>query len=249
MNFTTFEKVCEFSKGILSYTDSPLGKRKLIFDDFVQEHGPAFMLQFTYTNEFCEDKIINVDFVSAFKIVDDKLEETAVKLCKLEPFRDELVSTGGYMYTNGNITFTETEMNFIRNVLSKNHVKVYRLLKYILNGHGDDEHLSDLHIRGYSSYKIKATIIYHHYSCKNPDSVEVDQCVLDVLGDLYACRNHPQSLVREYSIPPVPSKEYIHCLKQTTDILKSMQCSEETYTYEQCKTKSVFQQLIEGNNK
>ena len=248
VNADTFEKVCNMSKDTLSYTDFPSSQRKRVFDDYVQEHGPAFQIQFMYSNQIGEDRIIDVDFVSAFKIVDSHIEKNATKWCQLDQFRSELIFTGSYLWVNENITFTETEVNFMKNILSLKHVIVYKILKYLINGHGEDEILAEFNVRGYPSYKIKTTVIYHHYKCKNQNTGDKSQCLLDILDDLYAFKDHPCSLVRETYFPVKASKEFTESLKVTTRLLKQMKMSQDSYNYEQNKIKSVCRQLFDSKN-
>ncbi|XP_060570379.1 uncharacterized protein LOC132728726 [Ruditapes philippinarum] len=147
-------------------------KRELYFDKYLGQHGPAFMSQFIYKNDptskFSTSKIpIHVDLVPAIRYVtsgDTNRDEFNEIVNNVNPksFREEVLKRGDCLRINTVLgyTFTDTELHFIKNVISPKHVKVLKILKFLINGDGDDKILEyDLNLKnenvGYSSYQIK----------------------------------------------------------------------------------------------
>lgn len=188
-------KVTEKKKDYLHYLSSD-GTRKIYFDKYMYAKGPAAKLRFIYESDSGQSKEIFVDLVPAVREHGETLERTVSFMCRLPEFRKEVLRTGSFLFINSvsaNFTFTETEVRFMGNVLSKNHVAVYRILKHLINGHGDDEtlknHLHDKHLgmktyKLYSSYRMKIMMVCHHYVCTNADQKSLGLCVLQILGDM-----------------------------------------------------------------
>ncbi|XP_045178666.2 uncharacterized protein LOC123538550 [Mercenaria mercenaria] len=240
--------------------------RKIEFEKYLEERGPAYKLRFIYSNGSGDQRYIHVDLVPAYKIIDCNTQQWFVKNVKenVEPksFREEILSAGNCLFINGTLAFTEIEKHFMKNVISKKHVKVYRILKYLLNGHSDGEkleedyrhELTEYQIYGridspstsYTSYRIKILMIYHHETCTNTDTEGLGPCVLQVLGQM-----SKYETVREYPkftiTMPNPTKEFSHVLQilnSTITALQSMQTSENSYDYERDKIPSVSGQYL-----
>jgi hypothetical protein len=163
-----------------------VGARKIYFDRYCGKSRPALTMNFIYENESGERKNVNVDVVPAIVIRDENLRQIVDKYCSLAPFREEILQTGTILMAHDSITFTETEVHVMRDLLSQNHKIVYRLLKYLINGN-DEKHgkiLTTSNIKLYSSYMIKTMMIFHHYKCAEPDTEEIGQCLVNVLNDM-----------------------------------------------------------------
>lgn len=92
-----------------------------------------------------------------------------------------------------NISVTETEMRFVRDCLGEKHKKVYKILKYLVNGDFGEELFKYLclwqesQLIGpqlcISSYILKVAVIHHYYECRR-ETVDFTDCVLAVLKNL-----------------------------------------------------------------
>lgn len=245
---TFSQKVKELSEvdtNALIYTASdPKSQRKLYFSEYLRQHGPATWLRFIYESESNRKKEIDVDYVAALHITNrDVLNRVVNELCVLTKFAQETLSVGSCFCIGANFSLTQTEVRIMRTILSENHRKIYRILKYLINGHGDVDKLNNLGSfdKPYSSYMIKTVMIYHHYNCKTLGSVNLGPCILDVLDDL--CRYENTS---EFpSLYKVDYRTKIRCdlclltsLRSLTDYLRSMErLSGSSYDYERDKIK------------
>jgi hypothetical protein len=199
-------------------------------------------MNFIYENESGERKNVNVDVVPAIVIRDENLRQIVDKYCPLEPFREEILQTGTILMAHDSITFTETEVHVMRDVLSQNHKIVYRLLKYLINGN-NEEHgklSSRLDIKLYSSYMIKTMMIFHHYMCVQPNTKKIGQCLVDVLNDM--CKHKKTStfpkLFNQKENFGSNNTKRLHLLKELEkmrDQLLEMQKAVEEYDYKNCK--------------
>ncbi|XP_045195282.2 uncharacterized protein LOC123550881 [Mercenaria mercenaria] len=175
----------------LFYKQNESGSR-IVFGEFVANNGPAVKLKFYYFKHGCNAKELYVDLVPVFKVLDEHLDLKVDKMCSLPEFANAVVNTGSFLITRYSISFTETEVEFIRNRLSPQHIKAYKILKYLINGNNDGERLNnycaprDLDNIHISSYKIKTCMIFHQNVCAN-ESSSVVRCICDVLCDLYTC--------------------------------------------------------------
>ncbi|XP_045179304.2 uncharacterized protein LOC123538946 [Mercenaria mercenaria] len=231
--------------------------RKINFEKFIGEHGPACKMQFIYSNGSGEKIPIYVDLVPVFKIIDSNTLQWFVKdvteYVKPKTFREAILSEEKCLTVNGNLSFTEIEQHFMKNILSKKHVKVTRILKYLLNGNGDGEKLEennklsllDLGIY-YTSYRIKVLMIYHHEVCTNTDTDDLGPCVLQVLKEMSThetLERFPMFIRSVYTLRAFCMLPY---LKFTIATLQSMQMSEDSYDYERDKIKSVSRQYLDS---
>jgi hypothetical protein len=143
-------------------------------------------------------------------------------------------------------TITETETRFVRDILSKAHRKVYRILKYIINGPFCDDLFTYLYysypssLFSISSYVIKIAVIHHHYVCKNVLN-EVGDCVLNLLSyilNAYDQRNARciamHSLLYTNQIEPIIGSGNYHflgnfywCFRAFTQRLASLKSSND----------------------
>ncbi|XP_053391750.1 uncharacterized protein LOC128554502 [Mercenaria mercenaria] len=228
------------------------------------EHGPAYLLRFIYKNGSKRNKYLHVDLVPAFKVLvkKDDTSNQYFKLLdarvKLKAFRECVLKAEHYLSVNSRTSFTETEVYFMKNVLSKTHVKVYRILKILLNGHGDDEKMKKecikRDVRNYhvfSSYLIKTMMIYHHKECTNPDMLDtsgipdIGPCVLQILEEL--CKFDETNRYPNFSGIFRGGDKYcmVPFLQNLADTLKAMQISGAAYEYKRCRMKSMSRQFIE----
>jgi hypothetical protein len=151
----------------------------------------------TYTNNGLPSHELSVDLIPAFNVLDDTLGNRT-GLCSSPGLYKYVVQCGRYLLTRTYFSITETEVYFITKVLSPNHRKVYRILKYLINGHSGDKELLrviDRHvgldvnnIKGLmiSSYRIKTVVIFHHLGCDKPN-LSVGSCLLEILQTLKDC--------------------------------------------------------------
>jgi hypothetical protein len=152
-------------------------------------------------------------------------------------------------------TTTETEKRFVKDILSKPHRKVYRILKYIINGpfgvdlfrYLDDvqdfrSSLSVLIGTGFSisSYVIKNAVIHHHYACKK-DREGIGNCVCEILFNIKAAfKQNSLPVVAMHSLLCSPEnclrigrgnkyflENIYRCLVAFTERLKSLQSSND----------------------
>jgi hypothetical protein len=193
--------------------------------------------------------------VPAIVIRDENLRQIVDRYCSLEPFREEILQTGSILMAHDSITFTETEVHVMRDLLSQNHKIVYRLLKYLINGNNEEYRRvsrgSDRKL--YSSYMIKTMIIFHHYKCAEPDTEEIGQCLVNVLNDM--CIHKEAStfpkLLKQTGNYDKDFTKRLHLLEELVkmrDQLLEMQKAVEVYDYKNYKkemsiTGAYFQRL------
>ena len=163
------------------------GKSSICFEKHLRFHGPTTWLRFIYENESNQKREIDVDFVAAFKIEDRKMLEHAVKeSCALKEFAHQALSFDSCYCIGPNFSFTPTEVHIIKNLLSEGHRKIYRILKYLINGHGDVEKFKKVgkFEKPYSSFQIKTLMIYHHFQCSQSDNKKLGACLLEILDEI-----------------------------------------------------------------
>lgn len=229
------KSVCKKHKRRLKFKESHVGaSRKIYFEKFKTTHGPASWLSFTYKDAVGNFHEIDVDLVPASRIYID--QETHAKniedICVVRPFVQEILSTESILIVRNNFSFTETEVQFMRNTLSRNHAKIYRILKFLINGHGDEKY-TKMFCAGYSSFKIKTIIISHHYKCKNKDTSCLGGCILEVLEEM--CQydeDFPTLVLPEKLVDFLPTLYLRDNLKALTARLKAMQHVKGDYSYE-----------------
>lgn len=180
-------RVIETEKYVYNHGDAE--GRVIYLDGYNKMQGPASQLTFRYvnnTNQIIEMKTLHVDIVPAFRIFDKRLPQRIRQVCNVAGFADEIAMMGRYLITN-EVSFTDTESWFMRKRLPSSHYKVYRLLKYILNGCNDGEKLRNLVPKaGISTYMIKVATIHHYYQCNYPNKTKLkaSDCVIMILEDL-----------------------------------------------------------------
>ncbi|XP_053381525.1 uncharacterized protein LOC128549153 [Mercenaria mercenaria] len=153
------------SNGILNVT------RSIHFDKYVRKHGPASMLRFIYKNRSGEEKYIHVDLSPGQKVFKGAQRGWLLWYSgedfnpKFKSLCTEVVSSKNILLVDTIPSVTEIEVHFMRNILSKKHVKVYRILKFLIHGHGDGEILElyfqtegHSYKKGYSSYLITRAV-------------------------------------------------------------------------------------------
>ncbi|XP_052060848.1 uncharacterized protein LOC127701082 [Mytilus californianus] len=162
------KELSELNKDALLYTaPDPKCARKLYFGKYLRQHGPATWLRFIYESESNRKKEIDVDYVAALHISNrNVLNQVVNESCVLTEFAQETLSVGSCFCIGANFSLTQTEVHIMRNILSEKHRQIYRILKYLINGHGDVDKLDNLgnFDKPYSSYMIKTLMIYHHFN-------------------------------------------------------------------------------------
>lgn len=146
-----------------------------------------------------ESTDIHVDITPAIRVHDKYLPFYVNSLCSVKGFRDEMLKTGSFIVILNETTrlsFTETEVVFMKSCLSSRHKKTNRILKYLANGDNDEDKLREVNecfrlIEDYytsyfriSSYALKLLIINHHYSYRKDNSWTESACVVEVLKSL-----------------------------------------------------------------
>lgn len=137
-------------------------------------------------------KDIYVDLVPGVRVIDPNLTENIEKVCPIVGFREQILETASLQYLwlpYSPTAFCESEVDFMLRILSKEHVKAYRLLKYLINHDISDDYdisLDEclLSLEQYAftipSYVIKTAMIIHHYECPG-DSENIGSCLLGIL--------------------------------------------------------------------
>lgn len=234
----------------LVYRDPNVPGKEIRFEKYVCLYSHSSKLQFMYENQE-KNKIINVDFVLAVRRIDPDLRLKYI--CAHQAFNIEVAHTGSILYVNEKVAFTETEVRFMKHVLSAKHRKAYRILKYLINGHKDGEILENiLRKSGHfgeqiTSHMIKTEMILHHYRCFRTDRV-VSPCVLEILECMkyYDSNNGLPTLTH---FPPVPhffrSVDKLCALENMTDRLQAIQRSNIPYTHENYRVKPIAKSLLE----
>lgn len=247
-------RVCRKKGGALKYGNS-LGQLygpKIWLNEFKEEHGPASWLLFTYQDKLGQAHEINVDLVPACKLyLDPEINTKNVEdICEIKPFVQEIWSTMSILIVKNNFSFTETEVDFMTMTLSENHKKVYRIIKFLINGHGDEQYVPQF-VTGYSSYKIKTKIVSHHYDCRNSDTSGLGNCLLDVLEDMSSHRDEFPTLVMPEKIEVFfPELDLQDDLKALISRLRAMQNETSDYEYNRDRIdKSVSKQYYDRNKK
>jgi hypothetical protein len=182
---------------------------EIYFDKYVTARGPASTLQFIYSRQHYENVKIHVDITPAVRMQNvkdhikketllfkDWYEEIIRRNCCLAVYVQD--SDQAFHKGTARITVTEFEIHLMKNVISSKHLKIYKLLKYFINGKDDNEKLklmceiitefsfSDKHSKtmcSISSYVIKTFLFRHHYNCSKKDD-KLAGCLLDILEDI-----------------------------------------------------------------
>lgn len=193
--------------GSLMYKDCEIGD--VFFENYEGQSDIAAQFQFAFIRNiryYKEGKrlkrTIRVNLIPGILVQDPNLQDNIAELCPIPGFRREILETSSSRYLllpNSFTAFCESEVHFMNHVLSEKHVKVYRLLKYVINGNRSGEELeaacksSKHHIMcSIPSYAVKTAMIRHHYLCAD-DSKNVGACVLDVLHMFEQCYSYPVS--------------------------------------------------------
>lgn len=201
--------------------------------DMLKRKGPAALLSFSYKSDVLHSgRLVSVDLVPAVRVIPADLPRDINKVCLLEPFGREIVLTYSLLVAGGRCSITETELRFIRDILSENHKKVYRILKFLINGNTDCD-IPTYQVKGYTSYMIKTLIIHHHYQCLNSDARVIGPCILQILDTMYQYRD-TKSFPRLLDFPScykvynfIPQ----HYIKSLGNHLRSLKSSETVYNY------------------
>ncbi|XP_053392782.1 uncharacterized protein LOC128555196 [Mercenaria mercenaria] len=181
------------------------GSLSLSFHGFLGCQGPAETYRFCFKKGDVEETI-TVDISTALRyIYTTEIHEHQNIVQESKVFRPEfykaildtksflLLDFGNERSINSHKTLplkvcvTETELTFFKHNLSEKHKKVYKILKYLINGNFGSNLLRGINTFFsicISSYSIKTAVLYHHFKCKNESST-VSDCVLEILKDLH----------------------------------------------------------------
>lgn len=227
--------------------------KKILLSCGMQFNGPALTLKFVYTNGKEKERTINVDLVLAMWIQESFAHETltndgTLERCKkLKTFYENVRMTDMCLYTFRGSSLAHLEKEFLKNTFSREHVKVYRILKYLINGHGDGEKLkkelvfntgSDI----YSSYHIKLMMIYHHDVCEYSQLTdEVGPCVLQVLNEM---KQYTRTNIPGYKGGGFRCFVLLPYLEQLIQKLTTMSTSNVVANCEEFKPESISGQFL-----
>jgi hypothetical protein len=168
----------------------------------VERVGPACKLCFTLSKKvpgIFENEIVNiyVDVTPAIRVKDKYLPLYVDTICSIKDFSGEILKIGSFIVVekySTRLSFTETELSFMKNCLSARHRKAYRILKYLVNVDVKGETILPKHVYGrdfyrpvfkLSSYLIKILMIQHHFRCKKNENIwRESACILDIFKDL-----------------------------------------------------------------
>ena len=156
----------------------------------IKANGPACKLTFIYINDSGKHITINVDLVPACIVTGGSVNISCDS--KVQYIKSSLLCAEGCYYIGGRPSISDIELPFVREVLSEKHIKLYRVLKFLINGRKDSEYLRNYMLtfgngrgKGYSSYMIKTMMFFHHYDCISaPESGSINHCLLQVLQDM-----------------------------------------------------------------
>lgn len=239
-NIKTFE-----TQGLV-YRTSDKDAREVRFEQYLERRDYSSRLQCAYKNIEGEEERIFVDIATGFRVT-ETLEDDTDHRCPLPGFAKEQFDNKSIVVVGGMVHFTEKEVHFMRKVLSKKHVKVYRIMKYLINGNGDYDELRKLLSTSswptlISTYIIKLQMIYHHYECEHTEKDALAPCILNMLEQLQATSS--SVFVRNLSdVPNRPRllkdehrKELLHGLRTSlVDIRESIL----PYAYDQYRVTPI----------
>ena len=195
------------NSGRLIHSDKEVGD--IFYESFNGRDGTAFKLKFTFIRSMQHyrrrqktrlKKTISVSLIPGIRVNDPNLEHHIDHMCaiqQLKPCVLECASSGYFLLPDCFVSFADSEINFMRNILSGKHVKVYMLLKHLING--NDTRLELLETCSQSrhhitcaipSSAIKTAMVSHHYSCTDASTL-TSPCVMAVLDMLLASFQFP----------------------------------------------------------
>ncbi|XP_053401642.1 uncharacterized protein LOC128557694 [Mercenaria mercenaria] len=234
----------------------------------MSSHGPAAKIILCY-KEGSKEQLISVDIATAIRFVYTRDIHNVRNITKEDDvfhseFHKEILKTGSFLlldsqfclsYPGGDCigpfgtSITETEVYFMQNIVSAKHRRVYRLLKYLINGNFSDKLLklskSKCHL-SIASYNIKTALIYHHYQCQD-GSMAVSDCVLDILN--YFCNKiSPNKTTEDTPILPDSKYEVFPDRLCTFDLTRKEPSEYDASSYRRFSTTMLFFQgpLIRG---
>ncbi|KAL4229351.1 hypothetical protein ACF0H5_012390 [Mactra antiquata] len=239
-------------------------RRTVIFDKYVIIDEKASKLRFLYKNEYGLCRYIHVQIIPAFRVYEPSCMRKTDEICSSPFVPTEVSKTGSVCVVSGLVWFTETEVNFMRNVLSKRHLKVYKVVKYLI---GDKKYADAIYDKLVetglwqyntgivTSYMIKTGMINHHYSCKHKESDGESGCILDMLTYLANIKSDQniQLLTDVVHTPNFFRSEERYCkLRDMISTFQMLRNSRDQYVYENCCVTPLNKSLLQyfqGNAK
>lgn len=182
--------------GSLMYRNEDIGD--VFFEKYEGQSDIAAEFQFAFIRDVrfyrkgkALKRTIRVNLIPGILVIDPNLQDNIETLCPIPGFRKEVLETSpdGYLLLPNSFTaFCESEVHFMNHVLSRRHVAVYRVLKYLLHGQKSGEELEEACKKSkhqimcsIPSYAIKTAMIRHHYDCRD-GSDKLGACALAVLN-------------------------------------------------------------------
>ncbi|XP_045161709.2 uncharacterized protein LOC123526560 [Mercenaria mercenaria] len=233
------------------------GFRSIVFDKYVIIDEKASKLRFIYQNEFGHATYINVNIIPAFRVYETPGLRENDEICKSPFVSTEVARTGSVLIVSGLVWFSQSEVDFMNNVLSKRHKKVYRIIKYLVGGRmytdAIYENLVETGLWRYntgimSSYMVKALIISHHYICKRDESEHEAPCVIDILTHLKDIKSNKNvQLLTDVVHTPnfFRSEVRYNRLRDMLEVFQTYQRSCKPYCYESCTTVPINKALLD----
>lgn len=234
------------------------GYRSIVFDEYVIIDEKASKLRFIYQNEFGNAIYINVNIIPAFRVYETPGLRENDDVCQSPFVSSEVARTGSVLIVSGLVWFSQSEVTFMKNVLSRRHLKVYRIVKHLIGGRKYTdaiyEKLVETGLWRYntgimSSYMVKVGMINHHYVCKHdPNSLSLAPCVIDILTflkDIKSSKNI-QLLTDVVHTPNFFRSEVrYNRLRDMLDMFHTLQRSRKPYKYEPCTIVPINKELLD----
>ena len=234
------------------------GYRSIVFDKYVIIDEKASKLRFIYQNEYGNAIYINVNIIPAFRVYEAPGLRENDDVCPSPFVSTEVARTGSVLIVSGLVWFSQSEVTFMKNVLSRRHMKVYRIVKHLIGGRKYTdaiyEKLVETGLWRYntgimSSYMVKVAVISHHYSCKHdPDNESIVPCVMDILTYLKDIKSSKNiQLITDVVHTPnfFRSEVRYNRLRDMLDLFHTLQRSRKPYAYESCSVVPVNKELLD----
>lgn len=216
--------------------------RYVCFDKYLERKGPSSRLRFIYQNSVARTRYIYVNIVPGFKVTEVNLDEEQTKHNGAD-FAEEVKRAGSIILVNGNVSLVETEVHCMKNVLSAKHIKVYMVLKHLMNCSNNSEFLEIDSMTGspvsneclISSYMIKRAVILHHYKCTHADDDDISCCFLVLLNCLHDTQS--DTLTKTVTKPTLRrTNGRLDMLGNMLEKFEAMRKSQTLYNYERCSS-------------
>lgn len=233
------------------------GCQAIVLDEYIIIDEKASKLRFIYQNERREKRYIYVYITPAFRVFEPKEVRENDDICQSPFVKEEVAKTGSVLVAGGLVWFSETEVNFMKNKISKRHRDAYKIVKYLIGGKIYTDaiyhRLVETGLWRYNtgimtSFMIKAGVISHHYACKHQDIDGVAPCIIDILTFLKDIRSNEnvQLLTDVVHMPNFFRSEIrYNRLRDIINAFHTHRKLRDSYSYDRCKVVPVNKELLE----